>query len=104
MRPHFTQLFLVTIAMASSACSGNSDGQPATKADCRAVQAHLASLRVQIVAKNSTLSEAELAKHQQNFAVSSDVNTEACAEKHSKGWATCMLALSSTSEMQSCDD
>lgn len=104
MRPHLIQLFLATIAMTNSACSGNSDDQPATKGDCRAVQEHLASLRVLTVGDNPGLSKAELAKHQQNFAVSSDVNLQTCADKHSKGWAACMLALSSMSQAESCED
>lgn len=87
-------------------CSDTPDSgdESATIEDCQRVQDHLATLRIEGVAKNTTHSESELAKHKTNFAASSTASLQDCAARHSKGWAHCMLALSSSSDAKSCDE
>ncbi len=84
-------------------CNAGGDGEAASKEDCLRVQQHMAKLRVASVKKNSKLSAAELAKHQANFAVTSDAALEACAEERSERWVGCMLDLKSSQNAKDCE-
>lgn len=89
-----------------TACSASSDdtARQASLEDCEAAYQHLATLRVKSVAKSSTLSEGELAKHRANFAARSEGELKACTERRSLAWAQCVQALSDISGSAQCED
>ena len=95
---------LVGLGMASGVgCTGNTDAEPANRKECRAVQEHTASLRIAAVRVQSKLSDADLSKHEENFAQVTEAYLESCSRDRSKRWVQCMLRLESLGEASSCE-
>ncbi len=99
------RVFLCSTALALVlllACTAD-ESEPATRAECIQVREHGAALRMGDVRKNSTLSEAELQKHEEGFANASEAYLDSCVKKRSHDWAQCMLKLTSLDGAKGCD-
>lgn len=93
----------ILLGLLTQACAASDGDEPATRAQCEAVQKHRASLRMREVRKKTKLPKADLAKHEEGFARVTEAFLDACVEEHHSAWARCMLKLESLNEAGTCE-